>query len=106
MTDPVIKDAIKLRDGLLEAAKEFRILARRADRQTTRELREFDADCCEAAAKMMAKLGTEVTRLRLGIGHHLSGQMPLDRHELRKMTVDWNDADEKIEMPRLSGRPP
>lgn len=89
MTDPVIKLAIKQRDGLLDCAKEFRRQGSIAQRNSARELAELDARACEDAAAMLKKLGTEVTRLRLTIGHFGCGRM--NRSDLRKAAETWND---------------
>lgn len=89
-TDPVIRDAIKLRDGLLECAREFRVYGGKSRHASGRELAEMDAKVCENAAVMLQKLGTEVTRLRLCIGHFDYGRM--DRSDLRRATQNWNDS--------------
>jgi hypothetical protein len=72
--DPVIERAIKLRDRLLDCAKEFDFNALRYMKLGAREAVEEDAKACREAAEMMAKLGTEVTRLRLGIQHFYYGR--------------------------------
>jgi precorrin-6x reductase len=87
-SDQVIERAIKLRDQLLECAKEFDIHALRYTRPGARKAVESDAKACREAAEMMAKLGTEVTRLRLGIQHFDHGR--IDRFELREMVENWN----------------
>jgi len=87
-TDPVIRDAIRLRDRLLDVTKEHDYKARAATHKSTIECAEMDAQTCRAAAAMLEKLGTEVTRLRLGIGHLHYGMM--DRLELNQMTKNWN----------------
>lgn len=86
--DPVITQARNLRDGLQSAAVEFRRIAARSSHTATKELAEIDARICLDAAKMLQKLGTEVTRLRLGIGHYKYGK--LDRLDLIKMATNWN----------------
>ena len=97
MTDPVIAEAIKLRDKLLECAKEFRHHGVMARTDAGKKMAEFDALICEASAEMMAKLGTEVTRLRLGIQHFDHGRM--DRLELRKFPNSWNQPEIEVKMP-------
>ena len=98
MTDPVIRDAIKLRDRLVECAKEFRILGKRAKTPAGASW-AIDANACDQAAAMLQKLGTEVTRLRLTIQHFDAGRM--SRLELRKVVGNWNDspADEAVDHP-------
>ena len=86
--DAVMRKAIKQRDLLLECAREFRHYGAMARTNTGREMAERDAKACEDAAEMMAKLGTEVTRLRQGIGCFFCGR--LDRIELNAMTKNWN----------------
>lgn len=92
MTDPVIQEAIKLRDRLKDAAKEFRILEKRATHKATKKMAGRDAEACEESALMLQKLGTEVTRLREGIGCFKYGQ--LSRFDLIKMRDNWNDDSE------------
>lgn len=87
--DPIIDQAIRLRDGLLSAAKEFRHTGACSTHAVTKELTEHDAKTCEDAAKMLRKLCTEITRLRLGIGHYKYGK--LARADLISMTETWND---------------
>lgn len=92
MTDSVIADGIKLRDRLLGTAKELRIQAEMhkvLGKATQSELCDMDAQVCEESAEMMQKLGTEVTRLRLGIGHFKHGQM--SKLDLCKFPNTWND---------------
>lgn len=62
-TDPVIADAITLRERLERCAKEFRIHGQMSRTDAGKTMAEFDAKSCEAAAEMLEKLGTEVTRL-------------------------------------------
>ena len=89
MTDPVIQQARKLRDSLLDVAKEHDIRSESPSTSSVAaELAKMDAQTCRSAAEMLAKLGTEVTRLRLGIGHFDYGQMP--RRELVQMSKTWN----------------
>lgn len=88
MTDPVIKKAIAMRDGLVAAAREFRRIGKRSDHAATKELMEMDAVNCENAAEMLEKLGTEVDRLRLGIGIRHYGR--LSGAKLMAMTKNWN----------------
>ena len=83
MTDATTKAAIKIRDRLNEVATE---LKRRLDGLP--ELNRMDARTCEDAALMLEKLGTEVTRLRLGIGCYRYGR--LSRVDLFAMTRNWN----------------
>ena len=87
--DPILDQAVKLRDGLLGAANEFRCRGALTKSAVTKELSELDAKTCEDAAKMHQKLGTEVTRLRLGIGHYKYGM--LDRSDLIRMSESWNE---------------
>ena len=86
MTDVVIKDAIKLRDRLLDVAKELRYR-----RDGNLELNERDAKSCDDAAAMLQKLGTEVTRLREGIGCFKYGRLNRDR--LIRLPDTWNSDD-------------
>jgi len=89
-TDPVIRDAINMRDGLLHIAKEFRMQGEDPRVSATRkELAAIDAKYCEDAAEMLQKLGTEVDRLRMGIGGMLDYHM--SRGDLRQMTRNWNN---------------
>ena len=54
-------------------------------------LAEHDAVACERAAAMLEKLGTEVTRLRLGISHYYyCDHTGMSVVELRRMTENWN----------------
>ncbi len=89
MTDPIIDQAIKLSNGLLAAAKEFRYIGGPSATAVTKELMEHDAKTCEDAAKMLQKLSMEVTRLRLGIGHYKYGM--LNRSNLIQMAESWNE---------------
>lgn len=89
MEDPVIDQAIKLRDRLLDVAKELRIAARSAKTDAGRQCADMDAKTCDDAAAMLQKLGTEVTRLRQGIGCFHYGR--IDRFALRRMSENWND---------------
>lgn len=82
-SEPVIAAAIKLRDRLGDVAKEIGYR-----RDGNAELNAMDAKVCADAAAMLEKLGTEVTRLRLGIGHLYYGR--LDRTELWNMSRNWN----------------
>ena len=84
MKDCVIKDAIKLRSRLLDVAKELRIR-----RDGNLELNEMDAKSCDDSAAMLRKLGTEVTRLREGIGCFKYGR--LSRISLIQLPDTWND---------------
>ncbi len=86
--DPVIALAIKQRDCLLDCAKEFRIHGNMAKTVSAKKLAEFDAAVCEDAAKMLEKLGTEISRLRLAIQHFDHGRM--GRFELRDVVKNWN----------------
>lgn len=83
MTDETLARAKKLRDGLLSTAKEIR-LRRDGDAQ----LNEHDAKTCEDAAAMLQTLGTEVDRLRQGVGCFFEGR--LDRATLKNMVRTWN----------------
>ena len=80
----VIKNAARLRDHLLDVAKELRLR-----RDGNIELWELDAKACDDAAAMLRKLGTEVTRLRLAIGHHKYGMMSCA--DLFQIPDTWND---------------
>lgn len=103
MTDPVIRVAINLRDRLRETERELRILASTATHPATRTMRGFDADSCRDAALMLEKLGTEVTRLRLGVGHFFYGWM--SRVDLGRMARCWNsdpDPQPRVETPAVA----
>jgi hypothetical protein len=100
MSDPIIKDAIQIRDHLLDVAKEIRHRKKRETHSSTVNLMEYDAAYCEAAAAMLQKLGTEITRLRLTIRHF--DQNMMDRTGLRNVVRTWNDS-EPIALPRLPG---
>ena len=89
MSDPVIAHAIKLRDRLLETAKEIRIMGNRSDRLNTKRMAEIDARGCEDAAAMLAVLGTEVTRYREGIGCCYYGREP-DVRDMWRWRDNWN----------------
>ena len=84
MTDPIIQHAIKLRSQLLDVAKE---LGRPP--AMNMQLRAMDAKTCNDSAEMLKKLGTEIARLRLGIGHYEYGK--ISRHDLIQMPRSWND---------------
>ncbi len=85
-TESVIADSIRLRNRLVESAAFRSADTLRTDAQ--RELRDYDVSVMEDAALMIEKLGQEVTRLRLGIGHFEYGQ--IDKSLLCKMARDWN----------------
>jgi hypothetical protein len=89
-TDPVIRAAIKIRNRLVDCAKEFRIHGRMARKPAGVEMAEHDAKACDEAAAMLQKLGTEVTRLRLSIQHFNAGRM--SRFELSEVVKNWNDS--------------
>lgn len=80
--DPVIDEALKIRDRLLNVAKEI------GYQHKPGALRDFDMKTCKQAAEMLQKLGTEVDRLRMGIGHFHHGRMSI--FDLEKMTKNWN----------------
>lgn len=88
MTDLVIATAIKLRDRMVDCAKEFELRKLTARRPVDVELAEGDAKDCLETAAMLQKLGTEVTRLRLAIQHFDCGR--LSRFELREIVTNWN----------------
>lgn len=93
MSDSVIRDAIKLRDALLQVAKEIETRAEtdkalRRSSKTAQELALMDSRTCIEAAQMLQVLGTEVTRLREGIGLHHYGQ--LAERRLDWMAQNWN----------------
>lgn len=48
----------------------------------------MDGNTCEAAALMLKKLGNEVTRLRLAIGHYTAGRM--SRTDLDFIAMTWD----------------
>lgn len=88
-TDPVIRDAIKLRDGLIECAREWRhYVQMHARTDAAKRLGEHDAQISERAAAMLEKLGTEVDRLRQAIGCFGDGRA--SRSELRHLVNSWN----------------
>lgn len=80
-------DAIRLARQLNEIASDQRARAKMVD-GARKELALIDAKTCDDAAALLQKFGTEVTRLRAGIGCYLYGR--LERHELRQMTETWN----------------
>lgn len=88
MADPVIAEAIKLRDRILACGREFELRKRAARRPADAELAEYDFQSCQETAAMLQKLGTEVTRLRLAIQHFDCGRM--SRFELHEITTNWN----------------
>jgi hypothetical protein len=88
MTDPVIVKAIQLRDQLVSCADELAIQARIGRNSSARELAAMEAQSCRDAAEMLEKLGTEVSRLRLAIGHFRYGR--LARGALEAMANNWN----------------
>lgn len=90
MTDPVIKDAINLRDRLRDCAKEFRIHRQLLRHSSGKEMAEHDAKTCDDAAAMLQTLGTEITRLRLTIQHFAAGTM--SRTDLRNVVRTWNSS--------------
>ena len=75
-TDPVIRDAIKLRDGLRECAREWRYYVQmHARSDAAKRMGEHDAKISERAAAMLEKFGIEVSRLRQAIGCFGDGRM-------------------------------
>ena len=89
-TDPVIRDAIKLRDGLIECAREWRYYVQmHARTDAAKRMGEHDAQISERAAAMLEKLGIEIDRLRQAIGCFSDGRM--SRPELRQLVNSWND---------------
>lgn len=82
MSDPVIKEAIRIRDRLQELATDLRL------RPGHVQANDMDGRTCDEAAKMLQKLGTEVTRLRLFIQHHQHGR--LSTADLYKVVENWN----------------
>lgn len=87
-SDGVIAEAVKLRDKLLEVAKELRIQGKMARSTSGKTLAAMDAKACDDSARMLEKLGTEVTRLRLGILTYCDGRM--EERGLRNMAKNWN----------------
>ena len=71
--DPILEQARSLRDALRDIAK---------------GLGERDAKTCGECVEMMENLGTEVDRLRDGIGCFRIGQ--LERDTLFNMARTWN----------------
>ena len=89
-TDPVIRDAIKLRDALIECAREWRYYVQmHARTDAAKRMGEHDAKISEQAAAMLEKLGIEVDRLRQSIGCFGDGRM--SRSEIRHLVNSWND---------------
>ena len=84
MTDPVIAQAIQIRDRLKDVSKE---IGMRQD--GNKELNDMDAETCTDAAHMLQKHGTEVTRLREVIGHYRYGM--IERAALFRVMESWND---------------
>ena len=92
-TDPVIREAIKLRDSLEDTAKEFDIIEQEAISEGKKPkalCANMDARRIRDAIDMLAKLGTEVTRLRLGIEHAADPRAGMSLKELTNMTKSWN----------------
>lgn len=89
MTDPVIRDAIKVRDRLHEVAKELRIVRDLRRNESGRVMAEYDARTCQTAALMLEKLGIEVDRLRQTIGCYRYGRA--SHAELIHAAETWND---------------
>lgn len=92
-TDPVIREAIKLRESLEDTAKEFDIVEQEAVRDGKKAkalCANMDARRIREAMDMLAKLGTEVTRLRLGIEHAADPRAGMSLKELNNMTKSWN----------------
>lgn len=80
-----LPEAVPVRNGLLEAAKEFeKFMPKR-----NKELNEIDANNCREGARLIQKYDTEVFRLRQSILCYCDGR--LDRHELRKIARSWNN---------------
>lgn len=86
--DQVTQDAIKLQRQLSEIASEFRMFSALAVTDVGSEIAKRNAKACDDAAAMLQKLGTEVTRLREGIGCYHYGR--LDRQDLWRMARSWN----------------
>lgn len=89
--------AIKLRDRLLKTAQELRIDRDMAKDEARRELREYDATVCDEAARLLQVLGTEVTRLREGVGCYLDGR--ISRSLMRHIRESWNGDAKKYQEP-------
>ena len=86
MSDGPIRRAIRLRDDLLSVAKDIGF--RRPKNETEKELNAIDQKACLDAAEMLQTFGTEVSRLRLAIGHYRFGR--LSDHELGRISETWN----------------
>lgn len=97
MTDRIIQTAITLRDCLVECAHELRYHGQKAMTDSAKELAAIDAATCDNAAIMLQTLGTEVTRLRLGIQHFHAGRMT--RWDLLEMTENWNATPDGAPVP-------
>lgn len=95
-TDP-LDYAKKLREKLGDIAIELTRNAERSKDAAAKELLEFEALCCVEAAGMIAKLGTEVTRLRLTIQHYDHGRMT--RTQLANAAETWNGDPPKLKQP-------
>lgn len=86
MSDPILREAIRIRTYLESVAKELRY--RREESKDKMELNEYDAKTCDQAMTMLQTLGTEVTRLREAIGCHFYHK--LDRGRLWDIAKTWN----------------
>ena len=83
-------DAKRAAEALNDIASELRFMARAAGPgSAAKQLREFDAARCEAAAKIIADLDTEVNRLRQAIGCHHYTRSP-SASELWGIARSWN----------------
>lgn len=87
MSDEIIQKAIEIRDRLVEVRKEIIIHGQMAKSSSAKTLAKMDAATVGDAIALLAKLGTEVERLRLGIGHFHYGRM--SANDLYKMTKKW-----------------
>lgn len=83
-----IQDGIAVRDKLLEVAAELELRARTLRSEDARELCEYEAAVVRLGAAAIQKFGTEVTRLREGIGCHHYGR--LAEFDLYQMSQNWN----------------
>lgn len=89
--DAVIRNAKLHASRLIEIGHEFDLKRREAEslgRTVQAELDALDGDACRCAAELLAKLGTEVIRLRLSIGHYEYGHMTRDA--LIRVPRTWN----------------
>jgi hypothetical protein len=88
MSDDATRDAIRLTNSLVDLGKYLHVSARVEQDPAKRQLMVYDSKTCQDAAQMLQKLGTEVVRLREGIGCFHYGK--LNERDLYGMSQNWN----------------